>query len=61
MTEMSFEEGGTLHVFEIASLTNLMARDSEPAEAKALIPSLGRFHDDSLQTILDAVGAAKAV
>mmetsp|Transcript_17608 Transcript_17608/g.52395 ORF Transcript_17608/g.52395 Transcript_17608/m.52395 type:complete len:138 (+) Transcript_17608:254-667(+) len=61
LTEMSFDEGGALHVFEIASLTNLMARDSEPAEAKALVPSLARFNDESLQTILDAVGAAKQV
>ena len=48
-----------LHVFEIASLTNLMGKDSEPEEAKALIPSLSRYDDTSMAHILEAVSSAK--
>mmetsp|Transcript_34434 Transcript_34434/g.106427 ORF Transcript_34434/g.106427 Transcript_34434/m.106427 type:complete len:144 (+) Transcript_34434:166-597(+) len=51
---------GALHVFEIASLTNLMGKDSEPEEAKALIPSLTRYTDDQLAQVLEAVANAKA-
>ena len=62
LTELDFAEGGgALHVFEIASLTNLMSKDSEPEEAKSLIPSLARYDDESLAAILDAVTSAKAL
>jgi len=61
LQELTFEEGGVLHVFEIASLTNLMGRDSEPEEAKSLIPSLRRYDDASMASILEAVTSAKQV
>ena len=61
LQELRFDGGGALHVFEIASLTNLMSKDSEPEEAKALIPSLARYDDDAMATILEAVASAKQI
>ena len=61
LQELRFDEGGALHVYEIASLTNLMSKDSEPEEARALIPSLQRYGDEAMATILDAVASAKSI
>mmetsp|Transcript_5335 Transcript_5335/g.7868 ORF Transcript_5335/g.7868 Transcript_5335/m.7868 type:complete len:111 (-) Transcript_5335:299-631(-) len=41
-----------LYPYEIAALCNLMSKDSEPEEAKALIPSLKRYDDEILENIL---------
>ncbi|KAJ1450011.1 HRDC-like protein [Pelagophyceae sp. CCMP2097] len=44
-----------LQRFEIASLANLMNKDSEPDEAKALLHSLHRFNDEQLTEMLDVI------
>ena len=59
LLDLKFDNGDQLHTFEIASLANLMSKDSEPEEAKALIPSLTRFSDGALAEILEVVGTAK--
>mmetsp|Transcript_20843 Transcript_20843/g.64412 ORF Transcript_20843/g.64412 Transcript_20843/m.64412 type:complete len:105 (+) Transcript_20843:220-534(+) len=46
--------------FEIAALCNLMSEDSEPEEAKALIPSLNRYADDVLEKAIAIVAAKPA-
>lgn len=46
-----------IHNFEIAALCNLMSEDSEPDEAKALIPSLQRYDDDILDKVIAVVAA----
>lgn len=54
-------EDDKLHSFEIASLANLMSKDSEPEEARALIPSLRRFPDEAIAEILSVVDQCKTV
>mmetsp|Transcript_9386 Transcript_9386/g.30614 ORF Transcript_9386/g.30614 Transcript_9386/m.30614 type:complete len:141 (+) Transcript_9386:21-443(+) len=46
-----------IHNFEIAALCNLMSEDSEPEEAKALIPSLQRYDDDLIEKVIAVVAA----
>lgn len=61
LTELRFDDDDSkLHPFEIASLANLMSKDSEPEEARALIPSLRRFSDDVLAEILGVINEARA-
>ena len=61
LQDLDFEgtDAGALHVFEVAAITNLMGRDSEPEEARALVPSLRRYDDDQLGRILAAAAGAR--
>jgi DNA-directed RNA polymerase II subunit RPB4 len=44
-----------LHGFEVAALMNLVATDTSVDEAKALIPSLGRFPEAAADEILELI------
>mmetsp|Transcript_33516 Transcript_33516/g.40155 ORF Transcript_33516/g.40155 Transcript_33516/m.40155 type:complete len:177 (+) Transcript_33516:86-616(+) len=44
-----------LHGCEAAALMNLVATDTGVDEAKALIPSLGKFRDSAIDEILDSI------
>lgn len=61
LEELRFENDDKLHTFEIASLANLMSKDSEPEEARALIPSLRRVPDEAIVEILSIVDQCKEV
>ena len=45
----------TLHISEVAALMNLVATDTQVEEAVALIPSLSRFPEASVDEILDLI------
>lgn len=62
LQDVDFEgtDAGPLHAFEVAAITNLMGRDSEPEEARALVPSLRRYDDDQLGRVLAAAAGARA-
>jgi len=44
-----------LHISEVAALMNLVATDTQVEEAMALIPSLSRFPEASIDEILDLI------
>lgn len=57
-TEDGREERVVLHTYEGVAIINL--NPATPAAAKSLIPSLERFSDDEIETLLKVTRAAAA-